>query len=123
MKPQTKFVSAIILLLFLLFPSCQRKRDINTLPGIWNGTVYLKNHDEVPLKLELKVEGQNVIGSFLNGDERVTSTSGSFDGSNLKLKFDYYDSVLEAGFARRELIGTVTRTGRRPSDLSFSYVR
>jgi hypothetical protein len=34
----------------------------------------------------------------------------AFDGSTLKLKFDYYDAELEAGFARRELIGTITRT-------------
>lgn len=106
-----KFTSLFLLAVFLTFiSSCQRKRDINSLPGIWNGTIYLKNHDEVPMKLELKVEGQNVIGSFLNGDERLTSTSGSFDGTNLKLQFDFYDAVLEAGFARRELIGTITRT-------------
>lgn len=100
----------ILSLSFSLLSSCQRKRDINTLPGIWNGTIYLKNRDEVPMKLELKVEGNNVIGTILNGEERLTSTSGSFDGTNLKLKFDYYDAELEAGFARRELIGKITRT-------------
>jgi hypothetical protein len=72
-------ISALIILLLSLFllSSCQRKRDINSLPGIWHGTIYLKNRDEVPIKLELQVEGQNVIGSFLNGEERVTSTSGA----------------------------------------------
>ena len=109
MKTALKFTLLVCCFLFL-FASCQRKRDISTLPGIWNGTIYLKNHDEVPIKLELKVEGQSVIASFLNGDERVTSTSGSFDGVNLRLKFDFYDAELEAGFARRELIGTITRT-------------
>lgn len=110
MKTQTTLILALLLFTAFLSFSCQRKRDINTLPGVWNGTIYLQNHDEVPIKVELKVEGQNVTGSFLNGEERVTSTSGSFDGSNLKLNFDYYDAVLEAGFVRRELIGTVTRT-------------
>jgi thiol-disulfide isomerase/thioredoxin len=96
--------------LLLAFTSCQRKRDIQYLPGIWHGTVYLQNQDEVPLKMEFKVEGDQVIGTFINGDERVTSTSGTFDGLNLKLKFDYFDAVMEGGVARREIIGTITRT-------------
>ncbi len=106
-------VVAALALALTFLSSCQRKRDIATLPGIWNGTIYLKNRDEVPIKVELKVEGQKVIGSFLNGDERVTSTSGSFDGTKLMLKFDYYDAELEASFARRELIGAITRTWRQ----------
>ncbi len=104
---------SLLFFLFFIGTSCQRNRDINSLPGIWNGIVYLQNQDEVALKLELKVEGEQVIGTILNGDERVTSTSGSFDGSNLKLKFDYYDAVLEGGFARREIIGTITRTWKQ----------
>lgn len=93
--------------------ACQRKRDITTLPGIWNGVVYLQNQDEVALKLELKVEGDQVSGTILNGDERVASTSGSFDGTNLKLKFDYFDAVLDGTFARREIIGTISRTWKQ----------
>jgi thiol-disulfide isomerase/thioredoxin len=99
--------------IFLFFAACQRKRDINTLPGVWHGNVYLKNKDEVAIKLELQVEGNNVSGTFLNGEERVTSSSGSFDGTKLTLKFDYYDAELETEFARRELIGTITRTWRQ----------
>ena len=76
-SPRLSLVLKPLALFFLVISlvsifSCQRKRDISTLPGVWNGTIYLKNHDEVPIKLELQVEGQNVIGSFLNGDERLT---------------------------------------------------
>jgi len=108
-------LSLLLLLGILIFaPSaCQRKRDITTLPGIWNGVVYLQNQDEVALKLELKVEGDQVSGTILNGDERVASTSGSFDGTNLKLKFDYFDAVLDGTFARREIIGTISRTWKQ----------
>ncbi len=113
--PQTNSVrlSLSLFLLVLAFTACQRKRDINALPGVWNGVVYLQNQDEVALKLELKVEGEQVVGTILNGDERVTSTSGSFDGFKLKLNFDYYDAVLEGDFARREIIGALTRTWRQ----------
>ncbi len=103
----------LLVLLALPFTACQRKRDIQYLPGIWHGVVYLQNQDEVPLKLEFKVEGEQVIGTFINGDERVTSTGGSFDGLNLKLKFDYFDAILEGGIARREIIGTITRTWKQ----------
>jgi thiol-disulfide isomerase/thioredoxin len=95
------------------FTACQRKRDLNSLPGVWNGVVYLQNNDEVALKLDLKVEGEQVVGTIINGDERVTSTAGTFDGYKLKLQFDYYDAVLEGDFARREIIGAITRTWRQ----------
>ena len=102
----------VVIFTFLLQLSCRRPKQISDLPGTWNGVVYLQNRDEVPLKIELNIDGENVTGSILNGDERVTSTSGSFDvpTQTLRLKFDYFDAVLEAGFARRELIGTLTRT-------------
>jgi thiol-disulfide isomerase/thioredoxin len=109
--PLTNFTKLTFFFFMLLaFTSCQRKRDIQYLPGIWHGTVYLQNQDEVPVKLEFKVEGEQVIGTFINGDERTTSTSGTFDGLNLKLKFDYFDAVMEGGVARREIIGSITRT-------------
>ena len=112
--PQSNYAKlALLILLLLPFTACQRKRDIKYLPGIWHGVVYLQNQDEVPVKLEFKVEGEQVIGTFLNGEERVTSTSGSFDGLNLKLKFDYFDAILEGGIARREIIGTITRTWKQ----------
>jgi thiol-disulfide isomerase/thioredoxin len=113
--PQTNS-TRLLLLLFLsvaAFTACQRKRDLNSLPGVWNGVVYLQNNDEVALKLDLKVEGEQVVGTIINGDERVTSTAGTFDGYKLKLQFDYYDAVLEGDFARREIIGAITRTWRQ----------
>ncbi|HEX4948061.1 MAG TPA: TlpA disulfide reductase family protein [Blastocatellia bacterium] len=112
--PLSQFARLTLLALLLFaFTSCQRKRDIQYLPGIWHGIVYLQNNDEVAIKMEFQVEGENVIGTFINGDERLTSTSGSFDGLNLKLKFDYFDAVFEGGIARREVIGTITRTWKQ----------
>ncbi len=113
LKHSNKFAVAIsFILLLTALSACRRPKQISELPGIWNGVVYLQNHDEVPLKIELNVEGDKVVGSILNGDERVTSSSGSFDvpTQTLRLKFDFFDAVLEAGFARREMIGTLTRT-------------
>lgn len=97
----------------LIFPGCRRRvRELN---GTWYGMVVNKNGDELPIKMELKREGNNVVGSLVNGDERTTSTSGSFDEATgtLKLRFDYYDGELEARFFRREMIGTFTRQWKR----------
>lgn len=109
---------ALVVLILLLgavlaIPGCRRRpRELN---GEWYGTIINKNGDELPIKMELKRDGANVSGSFVNGDERVTSTSGSFDDSTgtLKLRFDYYDGDLEARFFRREMIGTFTRQWRQ----------
>ena len=102
-----KALCLFVIILSFSATSCSRKRDLN---GIWNGSIYLKSRDEVPIKIEMKQEGSKVFASILNGEERLDSTSGTFDGQNLKLKFDYYDAEIEAGFVRREVIGTVTRT-------------
>ena len=109
MKSSTalKALCLLLILLSLSATSCSRKRDLN---GSWNGVVYLNSRDEVPIKIEMKQEGTKVFATILNGDERLEATSGSFDGQNIKLKFDYYDAEIEAGFVRREVIGKVTRT-------------
>ena len=111
MKSSTALKALCLLLILLSFSatSCSRKRDLN---GIWNGDIYLKSRDTVPFKIEMKQEGTKVFATILNGEERLEATSGSFDGQNIKLKFDYYDAEIEAGFVRREVIGTVTRTWR-----------
>ena len=109
MKSSTALKALCLFVIVLSFSatSCSRKRDLN---GIWNGDIYLKSRIEVPIKIEMKQEGSKVFATILNGEESLEATSGTFDGQNIKLKFDYYDAEIEAGFVRREVIGTVTRT-------------
>ena len=100
---------SILISAFSLISSCRRQpADLN---GIWQGAVYLSRNegDEVPFRIELKQEGGKVIGSLVNGDERITSTSGTWDGQNLKLRFDYYDGELNAALIRHEMIGDFRR--------------
>ncbi len=104
-----KLILLILLLTSFVIPSCNRPpAEIN---GIWQGAVYLSRNegDEVPFSIELKQEGGKVTGALVNGDERLTSTDGSWDGKNLKLRFDYYDGELNAALIRREMIGEFTR--------------
>ena len=45
--------------------------------GLWDAVVTVNNVD-VPFRMEFSGNGKALKGSFFNGDERVTSTSGTF---------------------------------------------
>ena len=81
--------------------------------GVWRGFVKNNSGEEVAFTLEVKREGDKIVGSLVNGDERTTSTSGSFDGKTLKLRYDFYDGELTATIAGDELRGTFDRQWRR----------
>jgi thiol-disulfide isomerase/thioredoxin len=57
--------------------------------------------------------GYYIVGSLVNGDERTTSTSGSFDGSTLNLRYDFYDAGLQATIDGDNLRGTFDRQWRQ----------
>lgn len=103
-----RLVLFALLLLMLFVASCRQPPQFD---GLWHGVVYLSEQegDEVPFKIELKKEGDQVSGALVNGDERITSTGGSWDGKNLKLRFDFYDGELTAKLIRQEMIGEFTR--------------
>lgn len=81
--------------------------------GVWRGFVKTKSGEEVAFTLEVKREGDQIVGSLVNGDDRTTSTSGSFDGKTLRLRYDFYDGELTAMIAGDELRGTFDRQWRR----------
>jgi thiol-disulfide isomerase/thioredoxin len=96
------------MLLALIISSCRQPPEFN---GLWHGVIFLSEQegDELPFKIELKKEGDQVSGALVNGDERIPSTGGSWDGKNLKLRFDFYDAELKAKLIRQEMIGEFTR--------------
>src|SRR5262245_49696102 len=66
-----------------------------SLDGLWDASVIV-NDVEIPFRLELSGTGASAKGSFFNGDEKVTSTTGSFENGALVLSFDEYETKLEA---------------------------
>src|SRR5262249_46298746 len=56
--------------------------------------------------------GNSTKGSFFNGDDKVTSTSGNFEHGTLLLRYDFYASKLEAAWKDGALEGTYERGGR-----------
>src|SRR5579871_3923952 len=79
-----------------------------TLSGMWDATIVV-NGLEIPFRMELSGDR----GSFFNGDEKVTSSSGHFANGTLVLTFDHYASKLEATLKDGGLEGTYNRRGRQ----------
>jgi thiol-disulfide isomerase/thioredoxin len=87
----TKMILGPAVFLALLSPLTAKP----LLQGLWDGTIHVNDLD-VPFHIEFSGEGQDVRGSFFNGDEKVTSTGGRLAGTSLMLNFAHYASRLEA---------------------------
>ena len=98
----------IALLAFAPFLAAQ---SIN---GTWHGTVMAAGQ-EIPFRFDIEGSGANIQGTFFNGDERFTSTSGSFAGGALNLKWDYFAAMLDAKVDNGAIDGTYTRGRSAPT--------
>lgn len=87
-----------------------------SLAGLWDATVKV-NDLAIPFRIELSGEGSNIRGSFFNGDEKFTSTSGRFADGSLVLNWDYFATKLEATLKGRVLEGSYGRVGREAASL------
>ena len=76
-----------------------------SLSGSWDGTIQFDN-DHIPFTIEFSGEGSQINASFFNGNERVTSTWGKLDGSDVTFRFDHYATELHATLADGRLKGT-----------------
>lgn len=79
--------------------------------GLWDAGVIVGGVI-VPFRFELSTDSASARGAFFNGNERVGSTSGRFDGNGVSLKFDYYASTLQATWQNGALIGSYRRPGK-----------
>jgi len=92
-----------------------------SLAGLWDATVVVGGVD-VPFRMEITGSGAGVKGSFFNGDEKVTSTSGQFANGALVLSFDEYETKLEATLKDGRLEGQYSR-GTRGAPYPFQAKR
>src|SRR5471032_3517341 len=88
-------LAAVVALVALVtFPS---RAGAQPLAGLWDATVTVNNGAlEIPFRFEIAGSGSAVKGSFFNGDEKVTSTTGQLQNGALVLNFDEYGTRLEA---------------------------
>jgi len=79
--------------------------------GLFDATI-TANDIVIPFQMEFSGAGAAIQGSFFNGDEKVTSTSGRFENGSLALNFDHYATRLTAAWKDGALTGTYGREGR-----------
>src|SRR6476660_5531346 len=117
----TKLPAALIVaILALVVPSRAAAQPVN---GLWDATVLVNNGAlEVPFRFELSGSGSNVKGSFFNGDDKTTSTSGSLENGRLTLNFDELGTKLEATLKNGRLEGEYSR-GTRGAPYPFAARR
>jgi thiol-disulfide isomerase/thioredoxin len=92
-----------------------------SLAGLWDATVVV-NKNEIPFRFEIAGDGAAIKGSFFNGDEKVTSTSGSLDNGSLTLNFDEYGAKVIATVKDGVLDGEYNR-GTRGAPYPFHAKR
>jgi thiol-disulfide isomerase/thioredoxin len=76
-----------------------------------NGTTFT-----IPVHLDLETKGPTVVGSFVDGPQRTTSTSGELSGQNLTLHFADYAVTFRGQIAGGQLTGNYSADSGR-----FSY--
>jgi thiol-disulfide isomerase/thioredoxin len=110
----------VVLLALVTLPSSAVAQPVN---GLWDATVVVNNGAlEIPFRFELSGSGSNVKGSFFNGDDKTTSTSGSLDNGVLTLNFDELGTKLEATLKEGRLEGQYSR-GTRGAPYPFTAKR
>jgi len=79
-------------------PAAAHATTHSPIAGSWDAAVTY-GAVEVPFRFGIAQHGDRVSGWFYNGDERVVSESGSFNGAQLRLEFPAYGRRLEAQLA------------------------
>jgi thiol-disulfide isomerase/thioredoxin len=116
----TKLYAFVAILALTAFPSRAGAQPVN---GLWDATVVVNNGAlEIPFRFELSGSGSNVKGAFFNGDDKTTSTSGSFQNGRLSLGFDELGTKLEATLKDGRLEGEYSR-GTRGAPYPFAAKR
>jgi thiol-disulfide isomerase/thioredoxin len=119
MKTKLSALFLVMTVALVAFPS---RAAAQSLTGLWDATVVVNGGLEVPFRFELAGSGSAIKGSFFNGDDKVTSTTGHLENGSLVLSFDEYGTRLEATVKDGRLEGQYTR-GTRGAPYPFQAKR
>jgi thiol-disulfide isomerase/thioredoxin len=99
----------------LALPPSARAQDVS---GLWDAVV-VANKVDVPFRFEIAVTGAQAEGFFFEGDQKVGSTSGTYQNGALTLEYDHLNTVLEATITDGQLTGTYKnkRPNARPQEI------
>jgi thiol-disulfide isomerase/thioredoxin len=116
-------LSALLLILVLALLAAPSRAQAQSLAGLWDATVTLNNGAlDIPFRFEIAGSGSAIKGSFFNGDEKVTSTTGRFENGALHFSFDEYGTTLDATLKDGRLEGQYAR-GTRGAPYPFQAKR
>jgi thiol-disulfide isomerase/thioredoxin len=119
MKRTMPLLLAAALLALAALPA---RVEAQSISGLWDASVVVNGGIEVPFRFEIAGSGTSIKGSFFNGDEKVTSTTGSFENGALTLSFDEYGTKVEATLKDGRLEGQYSR-GTRGAPYPFQAKR
>jgi thiol-disulfide isomerase/thioredoxin len=122
MKTKQSILLVAALLALVLSPSRAGAQSPASLTGLWDATVTVTGGIEIPFRFELSGSGSSIKGSFFNGDDKVTSTTGQLENGSLVLSFDEYGTKLEAAVKDGRLEGQYSR-GTRGAPYPFQARR
>jgi thiol-disulfide isomerase/thioredoxin len=111
-------IGAVVLAAAIALPTTAAAQS---LAGLWDATVVVQKN-EIPFRFEIAGAGAAIKGSFFNGDEKVTSTSGTLENGSLTLNFDEYGTKLIATVKDGALDGEYNR-GTRGAPYPFHAKR
>ncbi len=81
MNTKRSILLVAALLALVLSPSRAGAQSPASLTGLWDATVTVPGGIEIPFRFELSGSGSSIKGSFFNGDDKVTSTTGQLENS------------------------------------------
>jgi thiol-disulfide isomerase/thioredoxin len=110
---------AIMLVALTSFPLGRPLGAASAVDGLWDAVLVAGSADapfEVPFRFEIATVGNEVQGSFFEGDRKVGSSAGTFVDGVLKLEYDHLNTTLELKVDGDRLGGTYknNRAGARP---------
>jgi thiol-disulfide isomerase/thioredoxin len=101
---------SVVIIAALVAVSCSRQ--VPSLAGDWDATIVNLANAEVPFRFVIGGSPEQPTGTFVNGDERMASTGGSFKDGQLVINFDQYGSKVIARLNGEVLEGEYNRTTR-----------
>jgi thiol-disulfide isomerase/thioredoxin len=93
-----------------------------SIDGRWDATVNVGGA-EVPFRFEIHGDGNSVVGSFFEGDKRISSTSGSFAQGLLRLDYEFLNATLTAKLEGAALSGFYRYNRKKGREYAFHAVR
>jgi peroxiredoxin len=101
---------SVLIIAALAAASCSRQ--VPSLAGDWDAIIINLANAEVPFRFVIGGTPDQPAGTFVNGDERMVSTGGSFKDGQLVINFDQYGSRVIAHLEGDVLEGEYNRTTR-----------